>query len=236
MERASLNAAEDDLDEMDAAYDELVLLNRAFKKNDLAILIDKSGNSLDMNDVREIKRKLAGIIRNNPIVDGDDIKRGRDGYEKLRLIGRGVGHGLELLATGALTGALGALAVSSAAVPIASVLSGTAAVGVASLAKNQVTIIGGLNATSRLLNALDSYEDLNPKPKSRSFLKRLFDKLTFKSKNEIEKDARKRIKKASKKAQRKFEKSMRGFPRYIDYTDANGDAQKMAVAELFKDI
>lgn len=235
MERMSLKAAEDDLDDMDNAYEELALLNRAFDKNDLGMLINKSGDNLDMNDVREIKRKLASIVRNNPIIDGADVNRGRDGYEKLRLIGRGVGHGLELLATTALTGALGALTVATVGVPIASVLSGTATVGAAALAKHQVSIIGSLKATSRLLGALDAYEDLNPKAKARSFLKRVFDKLTFKSKDEIKKDTIKRIRKASKKAQRRFEKSMRGFPRYIEYHE-DGEVKKIAVATLFKDL
>ena len=236
IERMNVQAAESEVDEMEDAYDELALLNRAFDKNDLGILINKHGDNLNQNDIREIKRKLAKIVRNNPIIDGSEISRGRDGYEKLRLIGRGVGHGLEFTATAALTGALGALAVSSAAVPIASVLSGTAAVGTAALAKNQYNIIRSLKATSRLLTALDAYDDLKPKAKSRSLLKRLFDKLTFKSKDDIKKDTLKRIKKASNKAQRKFEKSMKGFPKYIEYEDSNGDAQKVAVSELFDDL
>jgi len=235
MERISLSGANDDIDEMDDAYDELALLNLAFKKNDLGILINKQGDNLDMNDVREIKRKLAGIIRSNPIIDGSDVKRGRDGYEKLRLIGRGVGHGLELTATAALTGALGALTVTSVGVPIVSILSGTAAVGAAALAKHQFGILGSLKATSRLIDALDAYEDLNPKARKRSFLKRLVDKLTFKSKDEIKKDTLKQIKNASKKAQRKFEKSMKGFPRYIEYHEG-GEVKKIAVATLFKDL
>jgi len=236
MERMNLQAAEDDVDEMEDAYDELALLNRAFKENDLGILINKHGDNLNQNDVREIKRKLAGIVRNNPIIDGSEVNRGRDGYEKLRLIGRGVGHGLEFAATGALTAALGSLAVSSAAVPIASVLSGTAAVGTAALAKNQYNIIRSLKATSRLLTALDAYEELKPKVKRRSLFKQFLDFITRKSKDEIKKDTLKRIKKASNKAQRKFEKSIKGFPKYIDFKDSKGNQQQVLIATLFDDL
>lgn len=235
LERASLNAAESDLDAMDDAYGELALLKQAFDKNDLGILINRQGKILKKKDLREIKRKMSSIVRNNPIIDGDDIKRGRDGYEKLRLFGRAVGHGVELLGTAALTGALGALTVSSVSIPILSILSGTATVGVASLAVSQMSILGSLKATSRLLNALDAYEDLNPDYK-RSRFKRFTDWITRKSKKDIEKNVRMKIKKASAKARRTFEKSMRGFPETIKYEDSNGDIQEFPVADLFQDL
>lgn len=235
MERASLNDADGDIDEMDDAYDELALLSHAFKKKDFGILINKQGRNLDKLDIREIKRKLSNIVRNNIILDGGDFNRGRDGWEKMRLLGRTIGHGLEVTALSALTGALGALTVSSVAIPIVSILAGTATVGGAALVKNQATIIGSLRATSRLLSTLDAFENLKPNYR-RSRIKRMLDWVTRKSKRDIEKDVVKQIKIASRKAQHKFEKNMKGFPHYVEYTDSNGDIQEYPTANFFKDL
>lgn len=236
LEYAELNQVEDALDQMADAYDELALLSEAFRKKDFGILINKHGGNLTRLDIREISRKLTDIVRNNVILDGGEFNRGRDGHEKLRLLARSIGQGIRVTALTVVTGALGALTVgTSVSMPIVAYMAGTATVGSAALTISHANMLNSLRLTSRLLTTLDAYENLKPRY-NRSKFRRFLDWITRKSKDDIEKEVLKKIKKASVKAQRKFEKHMRGFPLYVEYTDTNGVLRKYPTAEFFRDL
>lgn len=222
------NAQEDRLEE---AYEQIALLKDAFDRNNFGVLIGKTG-MLDYTDIREIKRKLASIIRNNPLIDEHEVSRGRDGYEGLRLSFRKMGHRAELLALSAAFAGLTGLAVISTPTVVGTVISGTGAAAAGLGALHQANIIGSLNTLSRVLDLTDNYGHLNPKEKPSKF-DRILNTLLRKKPKQIEKEAKNRIKQASKKAQAKMEKSLKGLPSVIEYKDRTGEIKHYPTANLF---
>lgn len=229
-EDAALRKADEEIDELEEAYEEIALLKEVFDAKDFGVLIGKKGRMFSINDIREIKRKLSDIIRNNPIIDGDEVSRGRDGDEKLRLLAQSIKHGFELTVLGSLTGLLSTLAVTTG--PIGAVFAGAGALLTGGLTKHQYTTMKSLSTLSKLMNIVDSYGDLNPKSVKRSGIKKFMDFLMRKSPKEIEKEMERKVKRESEKAQRKFQKQLRGFPKYVKYKDGN-EIKEYPVANLF---
>ena len=223
------------VDEVEQAYDQIALLAKAMREKNFGVIIGKRGK-LVYNDIREIKRELAKLVRNNVLIDGGDVKRGRDGDEKMRLMIRSIGHSLEMLALGATTVALGGLTVATAGTGVGAYISGTAAVGTGAMAVNQAKVIKDLRALNRMLTIVDQYAELRPKvDTSRGKLKRFWDFMTRKSPEAIERAAESKIKAATRKQQMKMQKLLKGFPKYVKYYDEDGE-QEYPLVQLFDNI
>lgn len=222
--------------EIEEAYEQIALLAKAFKEKNFGVLIGKRGK-LSYSDIREIKRELANIVRGNVLIDGQDVKRGRDGDEKLRLMVKSIGHTLEMLGLGAASVFAGAATVATAGTGIGAYLTGAAAVGAGALAVNQAKLIKDLRALNKLLTLIDQFADLKPKvDTSRGKLRRFWDWMQRKTPDEIENEAEKKVRKAARKAQMKMEKSLRGFPKYVKYYDDDGDEAEYPLVQLFDNL
>ena len=216
---------------LEEAYEEIALLKDAFDRGNFGILIGKTG-MLNYTDIREIKRKIAGIIRSNPLIDEDEVSRGRDGFEGMRVSLRKFGHRAELLALGAAFVGLSGIAAVSTPTVIGTVVAGTGAALTGAAAIHQSNIIGSLNTLSRVLDLADKYGELSPREKPSKF-RRILNTLLRKKPAQIEKEARSRIKQAAKKAQQKMEKSLKGLPEFIEYKDRTGEIKQFPTANLF---
>jgi hypothetical protein len=216
---------------LEEAYLEIALLKDAFDQDNFGILIGKRG-MLSYNDIREIKRKLSSIIRNNPLIDEGEVSRGRDGDEGFKLGLRKLGHRSELLALSAISAGLAGLAVISTPTVVGTVIAGSASAATGLAAINQSNIIGSMNTLSRVLDLADNYGELSPKEKPSKF-RRILNVLLRKKPDQIEKEAIERIKKSSKKAQRKMEKSLKGISKFVEYKDRTGEIKRYPTSQLF---
>lgn len=228
---------EDEVDEMESAYAEIALLNQAFEEKNFGVLIGKRGMLTD-TDLREIKRKLSNIVRNNPIIDSSEVKRGRDGDESLHLLARTIGHGLEATGLAAISAGLAAVAVMTAPTVVgtglASVGSALSAMGV----KHQLNLIQSLQSLSKTLELVQTYEKLDVKPvrTSPSTIKKVTNWFLRKDEKDIRREAIKRVKKSSKKAQMKMQKNLRGFPKYVEYKERDGEIKQYPIINFFDNI
>lgn len=226
----ALKKADEQIDTLEAAYDEIALLRQVFKKKDFGVLIGKKGRMLSLGEIREIKRKLSNIIRNNPLIDGQEVSRGRDGEEKMKLLVKSLHHRTELAVTSILTVLLSAAAITSG--PIGASLWGAGAVVSGALAKKQYSTVKSVKSLSRLMNLVDSYGELTPNSVKRSGVKKFMDFIMRKTPKEIEKDMERKLRKETNKAKRKMEKDLRGFPMFINYKDGN-EVKEYPVVNLF---
>jgi hypothetical protein len=236
---AELDAGHHDLinvsDEMEEGYEQIAVLADAMRKKDFGVLIGKRGK-LTYSDIREIKRELAKIIRSNPLIDGDAIKRGRDGKEKMRLMIRSLAHGVETVALMGIAAGLGGVAVGTSLTGVGAVAAGAGAAGAGALAINQVQTIRNLKELSKLLSIVDQYAELKPKVNtSRSGIRRVFDFIMGKSKKDIERRAEAKVKKATRKQRVKMEKMLKGFPKFIEYYD-DGEMKEYPLVQLFDNL
>lgn len=219
-----------EVDELIAAYDEIVLIKDALRTGDFGILIGKQSQTLSHSDVFAIKRKISTIIRDNPIIDGDDIKRGRDGKEKVRALGRSIRFGLESIGL-AIVSALFIYLSTLVAVPFAIALGNIAVLtGLASV--EQARMVLRLKALAKLVDIVDAYGNLKPHYRISGF-KRIFNVFMRRTPEEIEKSSRASIKKSSKKAKAQFDRLTKNLPDFIEYQDNEGNIQEYPLEKLF---
>lgn len=230
-ESASLDAAEQNLDRLDSAYEDIFLIKEAMDTGNFGILIGKKGN-LNESDLRKIKKRIRTIIRDNPLLDGNDIRNGRDGKEKLRLLARSAAHGFETTALAAATTALGVLAVTTG--PLGAIIAGTGAVAAGLLTGKQLKYTQAFRQTARMINIVDTYSKMNDRTAGkRSRFKRIMDWLSRKPAYEIERESEQRIKAAAHNAMNEFEQSIRNLPDTIAYRTHEGDIAYLPIEELF---
>jgi hypothetical protein len=222
--------------EIEEAYEQIALLAKAFKEKNFGVLIGKRGK-LSYSDIREIKRELASIVRGNVLIDGQDVKRGRDGDEKLRLMVLSIKHTLEMLGLGAAAVFAGAATATTAGTGAGAIVGTALTAATGALAVNQAKLIKDLRALNRLLNLIEQFADLKPKvDTSRGRLKRFWDWMQRKTPKEIEDEAEKKVRYAARKAQMKMQKSLRGFPKYIKYYDDEGEEAEYPLVQLFDNL
>lgn len=232
-------ALEDDYQEikkMDESYDQLDRLMRAMDKGDLGILIDKENRNLDLNDIYKIRRELKTILNDNVFLESGG-SRHENGHDTLKLMGRRIGHGVELFGDEALAGLFVSLGVASLSNPITGLI-GTAAAGAAAglagaSVKHQNHILKDLKVAATLIKVCDLLEQQRVTHiPHRGLLRKIMDKLERKSPEQIRNETKKRIKKASMKAEHKFDKLIRNLPKQIEYTD-DGQKRTITIEEVF---
>ena len=171
------------------------------------------------------------------LIDGEDVKRGRDGDEKLRLMVRSIGHTLEMLGLGAATIAGAAGTVLSGATGAGAVVGGALTLGAAALTAKQAQYVRDLRSLNKLIQIIDQYAELKPKINTnRSQLRKLWDFMMRKTPEQIEDEAEKKVRRAARKAQMKMEKMLRGFPKYIEYYDEEGEKDEYPIIQLFDNL
>lgn len=232
----------DETDDLEAAYDELSTLTAAMESGNFGLLIGKRGGRLDHNDILEIRREIADIFRNNRLFSGENIYRGKDGWERLRLVPQAIESSLNEWGSYAISAALAWTSIGFfasaglATLPIIGLIGG-AILSVLFLAAgiHNHFIHKSIKTAARVLNILDAYEDMNSNRKvdDRSTIHKFFDWLMRKSPSDIRADAQEKVQDSAKKAAKRFERLTKGLPDYIYYYDQSGDKKQYPTIELF---
>lgn len=222
------------LREIDEAYKELAILHKAMSTGNFGFLISNSNRQITYQDIPKIRKRLASIIRNNILFDGSDIRNGRDGKEKLRILFHQAGHIFEAVALSALGVILGGALIATG--NVIGIGAGAAAIaGTGALRMGQIKSIAHLRSAAKLIDIVDTRAKLNPSY-TPSAWRRVLNWLSRKKDYQIKREAEDRIKVAARKAEIAFKKAIQGLPEHIEYIDQNGDVAKMSVYDLFEDL
>lgn len=218
-----------DVEEIDKAYEEVMLISKAVKSGNFGVLIGKNTGKLTIRDINNIRRRLEQISKYNPLIRGNVSGKGK---ERVSLLWRRFGHGLEGAIMGTATVGLGFVAIATGPVGTVASVIGASATGTSAI--HQARIVSAMNRTSRLIALIDQYEKLQTEPsRNRSILRRIFDVITRKRPWDIEKEIERRVKQAQRKATLKFERDLRRLPHVIEYVDGDGEIQEISLEELF---
>lgn len=242
MLESSLHRELAELDEMDAAYEQLNRLAMALRTGNFGWLIDRPGGKLSERDINDIKREIYTILHTNPIIVGSGMGASRSGKTRLSLLGRTVAHGLETVSLGILAGVLGGLTVTTALSGFASWVSGLAGFGAVltgRMAGNQAKDFQSVLAAGKLINIVDSYKNIGKvrgKRIERGWIRRFVDWVEGKSPKQIKRETEKRVQRAVIDTRREFEESIRKLPREIEFFDRNGNRASVPVEFLFGDV
>lgn len=234
---AQAQRAENYLDSMDDAYEDIILLRDTFRKKDFGILIGKRNKKLDYRDIKQIKIKINDILNNNAIISGvgnrfDTI----DGKERMRIFYRQLGHGLELTLTAAIGGALGVVGLTVATGGFGLVAAGIGALIAGISGVKQLNLIRSLSTASRALKIAKQFGKFN-KSVTRSVNSKMeARKLGNKSVEDIEYEFNKELKRTKNRTEQEFKRLIGNLPDNVIFKNRDGELETMPTHMLFEAI